>query len=156
MHHEILNILEAVPRLNLTVFVDDASVGTEGATRRAAARTMFSARTERPDAVFVASDHMAFAVLDVLRQELGLKVPQEVSVVGFDNVPQAAWGAYGLTTFEQPVDPMIEATVTLLQERLTGGEDAPARNIIVPGSLVVRSSARIATAPPAPARRRAR
>ncbi|NDD95776.1 MAG: LacI family transcriptional regulator, partial [Betaproteobacteria bacterium] len=38
--------------------------------------------------MFVASDHMAFAVMDTLRFELGLRVPDDVSVVGFDDVPQ--------------------------------------------------------------------
>jgi len=47
-----------------------------------------------PDAIFVANDHMAFAVLDTLRLTLGLRVPEDVSVIGFDDVPQAAWGAY--------------------------------------------------------------
>lgn len=109
---------------------------------------LFAPGREHPDAVFVASDHMAFAVMDALRVDLGLAVPGHVSVVGFDNVPQAAWGAYQLTTFEQPVDPMIEATVGLLQERLREEGAGPARNVIVPGSLVVRASARL----PAPAR----
>ena len=118
------------------------------AQARQAALTLFAPGPERPDAVFVASDHMAFAVMDALRFDLGLRVPGEVSVVGFDNVPQAAWGAYQLTTFEQPVGPMIEATVGLLQERLREEGAGPARNVVVPGSLIVRGSARM---PPAPA-----
>jgi DNA-binding LacI/PurR family transcriptional regulator len=122
------------------------------AQARQAALTLFAPGRERPDAVFVASDHMAFAVMDALRFDLGLRVPDDVSVVGFDNVPQADWGAYRLTTFEQPVDPMIEATVGLLQERLREEGAGPARNVVVPGSLIVRASARVppvATAKPA-------
>lgn len=119
---------------------------------RQAARELFAGGGSRPDAVFVASDHMAFALMDTLRFELGLHVPDDVSVVGFDNVPQADWGAYRLTTFEQPVTPMIEATVSLLQERLRGEVAAPARNIVVPGRLVVRESTRAAA--PSPPRRR--
>ncbi|NDF20264.1 MAG: LacI family DNA-binding transcriptional regulator, partial [Betaproteobacteria bacterium] len=52
----------------------------------AAARALFGKADDRPDAVFVASDHMAFAVMDTLRFELGLRVPDDVSVVGFDDV----------------------------------------------------------------------
>lgn len=59
-------------------------------TAQAAARELF-ATSKRPDAVFVSNDHMAFAVMDVLRFELGLKVPDDISVVGFDDVPPAAW-----------------------------------------------------------------
>jgi DNA-binding LacI/PurR family transcriptional regulator len=132
------------------------------AQARLAALTLFAPGRERPDAVFVASDHMAFAVMDALRFDLGLRVPEDVSVVGFDNVPQAEWGAYRLTTFEQPVEPMVEATVDLLQERLREEGAGPARNVVVPGSLIVRASARMpataetASAPaPAPVSRTA-
>lgn len=122
------------------------------AQARQAALTLFAPGRERPDAVFVASDHMAFAVMDALRFDLGLRVPEDVSVVGFDNVPQGEWGAYRLTTFEQPVDPMVEATVGLLQERLRQEGAGPARNVVVPGSLIVRASARLpTTVAPSPA-----
>ena len=51
---------------------------------------------DRPDAVFVANDHMAFAVIESLRFDLGLRVPEDVSVVGYDDVPLAAWRSYDL------------------------------------------------------------
>jgi DNA-binding LacI/PurR family transcriptional regulator len=111
---------------------------------RAAARALFADPQDRPDAVFVAGDYMALAVLDVIRHELCLQVPQEVSVVGFDNVPQAAWDAYGLTTYEQPVADMVEATVELLQSYLREEQTPPSRNVIVPGHLVCRTSCRLA------------
>ncbi|MBL8382780.1 MAG: LacI family DNA-binding transcriptional regulator [Burkholderiales bacterium] len=121
-------------------------------TARRAALEMFARPADRPDAVFVASDHMAFAVMDALRLELGLSIPDQVSVVGFDNVPQAAWGSYRLTTYEQPVAPMIEATVGLLERYLAGAGVPAAENVVVPGALVVRDSARQAPAGAAPAR----
>lgn len=105
-----------------------------------AARELFGNIQDRPDAVFVGSDHMAIAVMDVLRMELGLNVPQDVSVVGFDNVPQAAWGAYQLTTVEQPVERMIQATVSLLREQLAG--DVLARTVMVPCTLIERGTVR--------------
>ena len=108
-----------------------------------AARELFGQAGDRPDAVFVAGDQMAIAVLDTLQHELGLRVPQDVSVVGFDNVPQAAWESYQLTTFEQPVQPMVEATVELLQSYLRQEQTPPSRNVVVPGTLVVRRSAKI-------------
>ena len=96
----------------------------------------------RPDALFVASDHMAFAAIDTLRGALGLRVPEDVSVVGFDNVPQADWGAYRLTTVQQDTVPMIEATVQMLLQQLE--HDAVTRDhVVVPTRLVVRSSARL-------------
>jgi DNA-binding LacI/PurR family transcriptional regulator len=111
---------------------------------RGATRQLFAdvREPERPDAIFVASDHMAFAVMDTLRHELGLRVPDDVSVIGFDNVPQADWGSYRLTTFEQPLDAMIDATVGLLQHVLRQETVPPAQNVVVSGRLVVRESAR--------------
>jgi DNA-binding LacI/PurR family transcriptional regulator len=113
------------------------------AQARQAARDLFGDATDRPDAVFVAGDQMAIAVLDTLRHELGLAVPQDVSVVGFDNVPQAGWASYELTTFEQPVEPMVEATVALLQGYLREAQTPPSRNLVVPGQLIIRQSARV-------------
>ena len=110
---------------------------------RQAARDLFAHKVDRPDAVFVAGDQMAIAVLDTLRHELGLSVPQDVSVVGFDNVPQASWASYELTTFEQPVEPMVEATVALLQGYLRESHTPPSRNVVVPGQLIIRQSARL-------------
>ena len=112
------------------------------AQARQAALDLFGHAADRPDAVFVAGDQMAIAVLDTLRHELGLAVPQDVSVVGFDDVPQAAWASYELTTFEQPVEPMVEATVALLQGYLREAQTPPSRNLVVPGQLIIRQSAR--------------
>ncbi|MGO1766605.1 LacI family transcriptional regulator [Advenella sp. S44] len=108
--------------------------GAQDATRR-----LFD-RTERPDAVFVANDHMAIAAMDVLRLEFGLRVPQDVGVIGFDDVPQASWGAYQLTTVSQRVEPMVDATVELLLEQMCG--EVRAREIVVPCSLVERKTVR--------------
>lgn len=113
------------------------------AVAREATLALFSGPAPHPDAVFAASDHMAFSVIDTLRSELGLRVPQDVSVVGFDNVPSAQWPAYALTTYEQPVDAMVSAVVSLLQRALDRPHDR--EDIIVPGRLIVRQSVRTTT-----------
>lgn len=100
---------------------------------------------DRPDAIFCASDHMAIAVIDRARSTHGLRVPEDVSVVGFDDAVPARWPAYALTTFSQPVVPMVEAAVSMLSSRLDGF-DGPARRVVVPGRLVVRGSARLPAA----------
>ena len=104
-----------------------------------AARNLF-ATSRRPDAVFVGNDHMAFAVMDVLRYELGLRVPEDVSVVGFDDVPPAAWPAYNLTTYRQNVDQMVAETVAMLIAKI-GAERAEPRQIVLDGALMIRGSA---------------
>ena len=106
-----------------------------------AARTLFS-RPDRPDAVFVANDHMAIAVMDVLRFELGLSVPGEVSVVGFDDVPPAAWPAYDLTTVRQDADAMVADTVATLLAQIDNPATAP-RRVTLDAPLIVRGSARV-------------
>ena len=96
---------------------------------------------QRPDALFVASDHMAFAAVDTLRGALGLRVPEDVSVIGFDNVPQAEWGAYRLTTVAQDAPGMIEATVRSLLSQLQANV-VTSEEVLVPTRLIVRESAR--------------
>ena len=108
---------------------------------RVAAREMFQGQS-RPDAVFVANDHMAFAVMDVLRSELGLSVPGDVSVVGYDDVSLAAWPSYNLTTVRQCSNKMAAATVDALVARLDGSHEK-AQQVLISGDLILRSSARI-------------
>jgi DNA-binding LacI/PurR family transcriptional regulator len=91
----------------------------------------------RPDAIFFADDIMALGGMDALRFALGLKVPQDISVIGFDNIPLAGWPTYQLTTFAQPAEQMVEAAVRLLTRR---SGDEPATASLLPGALVQRSS----------------
>lgn len=100
------------------------------------------AERDRPDAVFVANDHMAFAVLDTLRYELGLRIPDDVSIVSYDDVPMAAWPSFGLTTVRQPTNRMVSATVEALRARVEEGDEA-LRKVAIDGPLIVRSSARL-------------
>ncbi len=106
-----------------------------------AARELCS-QSERPDAIFVANDHMAFSVMDVLRNEMKLAIPEDVSIVGYDNVPESGWGGYQLTTVEQPSVPMIEATVNILIEQIEQ-RLVKRRAAVLPARLVVRESARL-------------
>jgi DNA-binding LacI/PurR family transcriptional regulator len=84
---------------------------------------------------------MAFAVVDVVRHELGLRIPEDVSIVGFDDVPMAAWPSYALTTIRQSVEPMVAATVDAILGQIEG--DLTPRRIRIDGPLIVRRSARI-------------
>lgn len=78
-----------------------------------AARRMF-ARKEKPDAIFCASDVMALGVLHTARNELGLSVPGDFSLIGFDDIPAAEWPGHALTTMRQPVGQMIREAVDCL------------------------------------------
>jgi LacI family transcriptional regulator len=107
-----------------------------------AARQMLN-RADRPDAIFCANDLMAMATLDVARHELGIKVPAELSIIGFDDMAMASWPAYSLTTFRQPMDRLVDATIEVL---LTAIENPGGDRVIrwIPGTLVQRTSARVA------------
>lgn len=105
-----------------------------------AARRLFD-RPERPDALFVCNDHMAFAAMDVIRHEFGLSIPDDVAVVGFDDVPLAAWPSYNLTTIRQQVDQMVDQTVDSLLNVIEGVDTEP-RKIRVPVTLVERGTTR--------------
>jgi len=105
-----------------------------------ATRAMFA--SDPPEAVFVANDHMALAVMDTLRFELGLKVPEDVSVVGYDDVPAAGWPAYNLTTVRQPANRMVANTVEILLDQIEN-DNSQTRRIAIDGPLILRGSARI-------------
>ena len=106
----------------------------------AAGRALFS-ETIKPDAVFCANDLIAFGVMDVVRSEAGLHIPEDVAVIGFDDVPEASWLSYQLTTFRQ--DPLIMAqrAVELMERRLENPSALPGYERVIP-ELVIRQSFR--------------
>lgn len=99
------------------------------------------ARQERPDAIFCASDVMALGVLHAARFELGLRIPQDFSLVGFDDIPSAAWHGHMLTTIRQPIGRMIQESVSLLIERMENPELDPKVSRFH-GTLILRGSTR--------------
>jgi DNA-binding LacI/PurR family transcriptional regulator len=122
----------------------DITIGVGNYNRmeaEAAAREMLS-RPNRPEALFVANDHMAVAVMDVARHEFGIAVPDELSIVGYDDVGPARWASYGITTMSQPLKRMVEATVNILMDQIASGV-IEAEHRILSGELVVRTSARL-------------
>jgi DNA-binding LacI/PurR family transcriptional regulator len=108
---------------------------------RSAARRLLD-RDDPPDAIFCAADVIALGALDVARYELGIHVPEELSIIGFDDIPMASWPAYNLTTISQPVDKMIDAAIQLISDKENGSPVG--RTKLLPGKLIVRGSARIA------------
>ena len=105
-----------------------------------AARIM-AALDPLPDAVFIANDHMTFSVMDVLRYECGLSVPDDISVIGYDDVLVASWPVYNLTTVRQPADEMVAETVSLLLKQIDEGQSDVVRKAI-DGPLILRGSCR--------------
>ncbi len=107
---------------------------------RSAARRLLD-RDNPPDAIFCAADVIALGALDAARYELGIRIPEELSIIGFDDIPMASWPAYDLTTIRQPVDQMIDAAIELICHE---EDDIPTGVMkLLPGELIVRGSARI-------------
>lgn len=92
----------------------------------------------RPDAIFCTSDLIAMGVMDAARCKLGLKIPDDLAVVGYDDIEMARWQAYDLSTVHQPIEEMIQSTVDILHELLRG-EQGTSIQMISP-RLVKRSS----------------
>ncbi len=96
-------------------------------------------RPNRPTAIFAGSDLQAMGVYEAARQ-LGLRIPEDLSVVGFDDVQTAAFLGPALTTVRQPLQDMAaRAAVRMLIEALST-DDVIQPHIIMPTSLVVRNS----------------
>jgi DNA-binding LacI/PurR family transcriptional regulator len=104
----------------------DVSIMTAGPTTYAsgaeAARRLFG-RSNSPDGVFCVTDLLAMGFMDTARHEFGLRIPQDLCVVGFDDIEEADWQAYCLTTFSQPLEAMADYVVALvLDPTLAGAE----------------------------------
>jgi len=107
---------------------------------RAAARQML-AGPERPDTVLCANDAMALGLIDACRFELRLRIPDDVQVTGFDDLPQSAWPSHDLTTVRQPVEMLTRAAVRMLGERMPGPGIGPERRLM-PAEVKLRGSTR--------------
>lgn len=105
---------------------------------REAARRLLS-RPDRPDAIFCGADIMALGAIDVARFEYGLRVPEDLSIIGFDDIPAANWPSYNLTTVRQPVEAMVDKALELL----LADPEEEGRDIELACELVLRGSARL-------------
>lgn len=92
---------------------------------RAAFRELMKNRKKPHQAIICANDVMAIGCMDAARHEFDLRVPEDISVVGFDGTSTGAWSSYRLTTIDQPVEIMAEAAVSMLMERVENPELPP-------------------------------
>jgi LacI family transcriptional regulator len=93
-----------------------------------------------PTAIFAANDLSALGVMDAAH-ELGLRIPEDLSLVGFDNVPESALTTPPLTTINQPIQQMGSAAVDLLVHLMDGSGDRDT-HVRLPTELVERGSTR--------------
>ncbi len=94
--------------------------------------------SEPPTAIFAASDMSAFGAVDAIRNR-GLRIPDDISIVGFDDIPEAAYMHPFLTTVRQPLYDMGRLATRLLLQAIAAGE-LPSERIIVDTELILRQS----------------
>jgi DNA-binding LacI/PurR family transcriptional regulator len=88
------------------------------------------------DGIFGVTDEIALGVLNTARFELGLSVPADLSVIGFDDAPISSWNSHDLTTISQPIDALTRATIEAIELPL----DAPPARIDIPVELMERGT----------------
>lgn len=99
---------------------------------------------QRPDGVFCATDLIALGFLDEARSHFKLSVPRDLCVMGFDDIEQASWGAYQLTTFVQPISEIAQTAVKWLVSSPSSSEEST--TIMLDPELIWRATMRTTSA----------
>ena len=107
-----------------------------------AALTLFEDGKTRPDAIFCANDLLAMGAMDAIRKTVGLRVPEDVVIAGFDDIPAASWLAYDLTTFVQDAPLMVDEAIRIVSSTTVSHASAGEIRIVVPARLIERGSTR--------------
>lgn len=127
---------EALSNAGLSVHEEYVRDGGYHAFESREATQELLALAERPTAIFAANDLSALASLEVA-QQAGVRVPEELSIIGFDDIPEAANASPAITTIHQPLVEMGASAVHSLLAMLRGEDGESVR---MPTSLVIRSS----------------
>jgi len=93
----------------------------------------------RPDSIICMTDIMALGAMDALRHRLGLAIPHDVAVMGFDDIPEAGHASYQLSTIKTPVTEMVDHMIELISDRPANADLA---EIQIPAEIVERFSTR--------------
>ncbi|MFM0013417.1 LacI family DNA-binding transcriptional regulator [Paraburkholderia sediminicola] len=104
----------------------------------AAAKELLRRTSQRLDALFCVNDILAIGAIDAARS-LGMLVPDNLWIVGYDDIEQASWDAFDLTTVRQPLGAMADQTIEFLLGRMAGHAGPPRRQSVA-NELIVRSS----------------
>jgi LacI family transcriptional regulator len=92
-----------------------------------------------PTAIFCGNDVIALGALDAARR-CGVRVPAELSIIGFDDIALAGWESFQLSTVRQPLEEMAHAATSMLVERIESGASPPPRRIQFPTQLIQRAT----------------
>ena len=131
--------VKALSNYNIEIdqrFIYDSSLKIEDG--RKAAKSFIEAEKDRPTAIIAVNDLTAIGFIDECKKN-GLGIPQDVSVLSFDNTWVAALEGINLTSMSQNVEEMSKQTVRLLLKQIKGDTDHPER-VIIPHHLILRGS----------------
>jgi LacI family transcriptional regulator len=92
----------------------------------------------KPTSVFCANDALALGALNAAHAS-GVRVPQHITVVGWDDIPMSAWDQFSLTTVSSSLDTMASSAVELLLRRIAD-PSAPATELVVTPRLILRGT----------------
>ncbi|MFY8328099.1 LacI family DNA-binding transcriptional regulator [Pseudoalteromonas sp. ZZD1] len=93
----------------------------------------------KPDAIICSNDAMAIGVIDELKENFHINVPDDISVVGFDGISASSWYNYQITTIQQPMKQLTKAAVDILMERIENPQAAAEARVFT-GSLIEGNS----------------
>ena len=105
--------------------------GAEGARQLLAA-------SRRPDGVFCVTDLLALGFMDAARLEFGMKIPEDLCVVGFDDISEASWLGYNLTTFRHPISEIVDNIARIVEK----DDGEPGEPVTLPAQVVWRKTVR--------------
>lgn len=106
-------------------------------------RDRVSSTTKLPDAIYCANDLLALGAMDALRQEVGVRIPHDIIVGGYDNIAEASWAAYNLTTLVHDGQKMVERAIEILTIIEMGKPLDTDHQSVIESPLVVRKSTSI-------------
>lgn len=118
----------------------DGDFGYDGGVR--AVHEIMATGGKMPDALICTSDVTAIGCMDAARLDFGLKIPEQLSIAGFDGVDPARWKSHRLTTFVQPVQQMASAAVSILMAHIEDASLAPEKRVFA-GEVLDGGSARL-------------
>jgi DNA-binding LacI/PurR family transcriptional regulator len=97
------------------------------------------ASRDLPTAIIAANDNVAFGVMEAC-QEKGIKIPEDVSLLGFDNIETSSYPSIGLTTIRQPCRELSDAAVDMLLNQIEHKDRIDRKHVIMESSLIIRNT----------------
>ncbi|MCD4513697.1 LacI family DNA-binding transcriptional regulator [Brucella pseudogrignonensis] len=103
-------------------------------------KDMMSSTKELPDAIYCANDLLALGAIDALRKEIGVRIPDDIIVGGYDNIAEAGWASYNLTTLVHDGEKMVERAIEILAESEPGQIGERDHQSVIASPLIIRNS----------------